>query len=369
MLLRNSHEKYGAIAKCFHWVMALAILAMLVIGFKMTDLPISPDKFRIYGIHKSIGALILITAFLRLFWRFINIVPELPADMPTWQKLGAHGSHVALYIVMFVMPLSGWLMSSAAGFPVSVFGWFLLPNLIAPDSGLRPIFGFAHEVLAFVIIGLVSLHILAALKHHFIDKDNILRRMLPFVLLPLLVQPLHAAETGPREWYVIGDKSSLEFTATQNDALIKGKLNMFHTGINFSPEYLEKSTILVQMSVKDIHIDYQPAQQAIQSPDWLDGMQFPTMYFRSTHITHSDGKNYVAEGELSIRNITLPIILHFTLEEYADNHAHAKGEATISRTAYGIGRGEWKATDIIKDEVAIQLDLYVQDQPWSPPAK
>ena len=179
MLLRNNHEKYGAIAKCFHWVMALAILMMLAVGFIMTDLPMSPDKFRVYGIHKSIGALILIAAFLRLFWRFINVVPELPADMPTWQKLGAHGSHVALYILMFVMPLTGWLMSSAAGFQVSVFGWFLLPNLIAPSPGLREIFGILHELLAFAIIGLVSLHILAALKHHFIDKDTILRRMLP----------------------------------------------------------------------------------------------------------------------------------------------------------------------------------------------
>lgn len=368
MLLRNSQDKYGAIAQCFHWVMALAILTMLVIGFKMTGLPMSPDKFRVYCIHKSLGALILIAAFLRLFWRFINIVPALPGNMPAWQKWGAHGSHVALYLMMFAMPLSGWLMSSASGFPVSVFGWFLLPNIMTPNEGLRMFFALVHKLLAFTIIGLVSVHILAALKHHFIDKDNILRRMLPLVLL-LLALPLQAAEAGPKPWYVIGNQSSLEFTATQNDAPIKGTINPFRAGITFSPDFLEQSKIQVEMAIKDFHINYQQAEQAIKSADWLDMAQFPVAKFSSTHITHSADKNYVAEGNLTIRNITLPVILHFTLEEYSENRAHVKGEATLSRTAFGIGQGEWKGTDVIKDEVAVKFELVVQDQPWTAPVK
>jgi cytochrome b561 len=364
MLLRNNHEKYGAIAKCFHWVMALAILMMLAVGFIMTDLPMSPDKFRVYGIHKSIGALILIAAFLRLFWRFINIVPELPADIPTWQKLGAHGSHVALYILMFVMPLSGWLMSSAAGFQVSVFGWFLLPNLIAPSPGLRKIFGIAHEVLAFAIIGLVSLHILAALKHHFIDKDTILRRMLPLLLL-VVALPLQAAE--PKAWYVVGDKSTLEFIATQNDSPLKGLILPFKVAIAFSPEAVEQSRVQAEMEVKDIHLPYPQADQAIKSADWFDMAKFPLVKFSSTRITHSAGNNFVAEGDLTIRDITLPVILHFTLEEYSDTRAHVKGEATLNRNAFGVGQGEWKSTDVIKDEVAVKFNLIAQSSPWTAP--
>ena len=368
MLLRNSQEKYGAIAKCLHWVMALAILIMLVVGFIMTGLPISPDKFRVYGIHKSLGALILIAAFLRLFWRFINIVPPLPADMPAWQKLGAHGSHIALYIVMFVMPLSGWLMSSAAGFPVSVFGWFVLPNLIAPSNELRLFFAEVHDVLAYVIIALVSLHILAALKHHFIDKDTILRRMLPLALL-LVALPLHAQEGGVKPWYVIGDQSHLEFTATQNDAAIKGWITPFRVAISFSPELIEQSRIQAEMLLQNIHTDYPQVEQAIKSPDWLDVAKFPQAKFESTHITHLADKNYVAEGNLTLRYVSLPVILHFTLEEYNETQAHVKGEATLSRSAFGIGQGEWKATDVIKDEITVKFDIMAQDQPWSAPAK
>ncbi len=178
-MLKNDIERYGSVAKFFHWLMALAIIGMLALGLYMEDLEISPDKLKLYGIHKSIGVLILIFASLRLVWKNINIIPKLPDSIPALQKLAAGISHYALYATMFLMPLSGWLMSSAAGFQVSVFGIFKLPNLINKDQDLRNLFSSAHTFIGYALIVLIILHALAALKHHFIDKDNILRRMLP----------------------------------------------------------------------------------------------------------------------------------------------------------------------------------------------
>lgn len=180
VMLKNTEEKYGAVAKLFHWVIGITIIFMLAFGLWMSDLPMSPDKFKYYGIHKSIGALVLIAAALRLLWRLTNKQPELPKDMPWYEKLGANLSHIALYIMMFFMPLVGWAMSSAAGFPVTVFDAFTLPNLTSPSPEKVDLFKLLHYYGGLFMIGLISLHALAALYHHFWHKDNVLKRMLPW---------------------------------------------------------------------------------------------------------------------------------------------------------------------------------------------
>lgn len=366
MQLKNSSERYGAIARIFHWVMALAIFGMLAVGFIMTDLPMNPDKFRVYGIHKSVGALILIAALLRLLWRLINLVPPLPAHMPLWERLGAHGSHIALYILLFIMPLSGWLMSSAAGFPVSVFGWFTLPNLIAPDKALQELLVEVHELLAFAIIGLVTLHAAAALKHHFIDKDNVLRRMLP--MFALLLLPLSAmAQGAPPTWFINPEKSSLKFTAIQNDAPVEGTFKTFRTGIAFAPDRLEQSKIRAEIDLASVSAAYAPIVQAIATEPWFDVAHFPKAVFTSLKISHLADKNYVVEGLLELRGRSLPVIVHFTLEEYNAQTAVVKGEATLSRLAFGVGQGEWQATDIIKDDVGVSFVVTATPTPYTPP--
>ncbi len=179
-MLRNSAQAYGLIHKAFHWLMAAAIIGMFALGLWMEDLPLGPEKFSWYGLHKSIGATLIAAVFLRFIWRQLNAVPTLPESMKWHERMGAHLGHWGLYGLMFILPVSGWLMSSAAGFPVSVFGWFTLPDLIAADKDLAELLGEAHELLAFAIIGLAAIHASAALMHHFIKKDNVLKRMLPW---------------------------------------------------------------------------------------------------------------------------------------------------------------------------------------------
>lgn len=180
MLIKNTPLAYGAVAKAFHWLMFVVIAGLLAAGLVMTDLPNGPDKFRVYGLHKAFGILVLMLVCVRLAWKLRNMAPALPATLTVWEKRMAHAGHAALYGFMFAMPLSGWAMSSAAGFPVSFFGWFTLPDLLAPDKGLKADLVELHETLAWALMAMIALHVLAALLHHFHHKNNVLRRMLPF---------------------------------------------------------------------------------------------------------------------------------------------------------------------------------------------
>lgn len=176
MQLKNSRLHFGLIAILFHWIMAILIIAMLALGLYMADLPVSAEKLKLYGWHKEYGLIILALAILRLSWRLINLSPVL--NLPWYELIAAKLSHWALYGLMIAMPLTGWLMSSSAGISVSFFGLFTLPDLIAPSESLRPVFRSAHEFLADALIALIVIHSAAALKHHFYDKDDILRRMI-----------------------------------------------------------------------------------------------------------------------------------------------------------------------------------------------
>ena len=180
MTLRNSEKSYSSLAKTLHWLLALLIIGMLAVGLYMADLPMSPDTFRLIGLHKSFGIIILALATLRLIWKWMNESPLLPDAMNRLEKFLAKAGHFALYVFMFAMPLSGWAMSSAAGLHVSVFGLFTLPDLVAPDKELKHQLVELHSTMAWILMGLIALHVLAALLHHFYYKDNVLRRMLPF---------------------------------------------------------------------------------------------------------------------------------------------------------------------------------------------
>lgn len=168
---------YTRTAKVFHWLIAVLIIIMLCVGLYMASLPLGPDKLKLIGLHKSTGITILFLVTLRLIWRLKHAVPPLPASLPKIYHKAAHAAHHSLYVLMFAMPLTGWAMSSAAGFPVSVFGFFTLPNIMPADKGLRVLFNDAHQWLAYLLIVMLIGHVAAALWHHFVHKDDVLRRM------------------------------------------------------------------------------------------------------------------------------------------------------------------------------------------------
>lgn len=177
MLIRNTESHYGSVTILLHWIMAILIIGLLILGLYMVPLPISREKLKFYRWHKEFGMLVLMLIVLRVAWRLSNITPSL-ASLPLWEKFAARSVHYAFYVFMFAMPISGWMMSSAAGFSVSFFGLFLLPDLVSPDENLRIALTEIHKWLGYLLIATLFLHVGASLKHHFINKDDILRRML-----------------------------------------------------------------------------------------------------------------------------------------------------------------------------------------------
>lgn len=170
---------YTRTAKSLHWVMALMFFGVIALGFYMTGLPFSPDKLKLYSWHKWAGVTIFLLALARIAWRVMHRPPALPASMPKLMQLAAHAGHHMLYLLMFAIPLSGWLMSSAKGFQTVWFGVLPIPDLISKDKATGDVLALVHESLNFLLIAVLAGHIGAALKHHFIDKDDVLTRMLP----------------------------------------------------------------------------------------------------------------------------------------------------------------------------------------------
>ncbi len=180
MPIENKPARYGGVAQILHWVIAAAIVAQFALAWSAEDLPLGPHKIGLYARHKSIGMTIFALAVFRLLWRALHPAPPLPVDMSKAQRGLAHFSHFALYFFLFAMPLTGWMMSSAKNYSVSWFGFFTWPNLIGPSDAAFDVLKNAHDFMSWGLLSVAVLHLLAAFKHHFFDKDDVLRRMLPF---------------------------------------------------------------------------------------------------------------------------------------------------------------------------------------------
>ncbi|TAH47667.1 MAG: cytochrome b [Betaproteobacteria bacterium] len=171
--------RYTRTAISLHWLMALGIIGTFALGIYMQDLPLSPTKLQLYSWHKWAGVTLFMLLILRLAWRIAHPAPPLPATMPAALRLAAHAAHWVLYALMIMIPLSGWLMSSAKGFQTVWFGVLPLPDLVAKDKALGDLLQEVHEALNFTLLLLIVAHVGAALKHHLIDRDDVLTRMLP----------------------------------------------------------------------------------------------------------------------------------------------------------------------------------------------
>jgi cytochrome b561 len=178
-VLRNDEARYGAVAQALHWLIAALVVVMFGLGWYMTDLPLGQKKFDFYQLHKSIGITILALAAARLLWRLFNPAPPLPASMRPWERAAARASHALLYLMLFAQPLLGFLQSNAANFPVVWWGAIRLPPLIGTHEALAERLLEAHRWNSRLLLALVLVHAGAALRHHFVLRDEVLRRMLP----------------------------------------------------------------------------------------------------------------------------------------------------------------------------------------------
>jgi cytochrome b561 len=180
--LENGEDRYGAIALLFHWSMALLVIGLAALGLYMVTLPdvgFDTKKVTLVLYHKEFGVLALVLLATRLSWRVTQILPRLVENLPDWQQIAARFVHLSFYGLLVALPMTGCLMSSAAGIPVSFFGLIMLPDFVNRDDDLFQLYMAIHKWLGYVLILFIFVHAGAALRHHFVFKDDTLRKMLP----------------------------------------------------------------------------------------------------------------------------------------------------------------------------------------------
>ena len=184
-MIKNTKQQFGSVAKWLHWLTAILIITLLTVGFFMDEIGDKALKGQVYNLHKSFGLTLLLLGLVRITWASMNVKPGYSIKTPMWQQNAAKALHYLLYGLIIAMPISGWIMSTAAGHAPNFFGLMVLPFPGIPESKpLMEFFAEIHEFLAWAIIVSVAVHIAAALKHHFVEKDDVLIRMLPRRKLP-----------------------------------------------------------------------------------------------------------------------------------------------------------------------------------------
>lgn len=401
MTLRNTQDNYGAIARGLHWLIALLIFGLVLVGLYMTQMENSPEKVETYALHKSFGLLVLWLAGLRLIWRFWSMPPDAMESHAPWERMLAGAAHIFLYIAMIGMPLSGWIMSSASQYPVPFFG-LEMPDLGGTDQNLAGLMRNVHEWLAYTLIFVIGLHVTGALKHHFLDGDSTLFRMAGantgvkalvlvliaggffagagFLLMPgprEEVQPdiqvaqgertaLPIAETTPKEigrgeWAIVHGKSKLGFEGTLYDSNFSGEFEKFDGKIVFDPDRLPVSQVDIVIDMTSADTKNKERDEQIQTSEWFNTELFTEARFESLRFERGAGNQYVAIGYLTIRNVTLPVTLPFTLDikekANGDKVATMEGSLEINRLDFGVGQGEWSSTDTVKNPVRVNVSL------------
>lgn len=172
---------YTRTAIALHWLIALLVFCAFPLGVYMHDLPFSPGRLKLYSYHKWLGVTVFLLAVVRVAWRIGHPVPPPPAGMPAWQRIASVATHHLLYVLILAVPVSGWLMSSAKGFQTVYLGMIPLPDLLTKDKELGDMLTTVHQALNFTLAALVTVHVAAALKHQFVDRDEVLGRMIPLL--------------------------------------------------------------------------------------------------------------------------------------------------------------------------------------------
>jgi len=420
----NSARRYTTIAIILHWVIAIMIIGQIAGGWFMHRLPnSSPVKFDMYQVHKSFGITILLLTVLRLGWRLANKPPALPVATPGWEKLAARSTHWLFYALLIATPLAGWAMVSVSPTDIAtvyfgVLEWPHLPFFDGGDrAGVEDMLKDSHEFLAFSILGLLVLHVGAALKHHFINRDEVLSGMAPgnlaqglgvTVLLATVftagafywfapktpvsnatpsVAPsavssaaapaietvvadpatgavvadnvAPAVEQAPAAsvWMVDKSTSSLGFIGKERDNTFEGVFGTFDAAITFNPDDLDAAAISVTVSTASASTGDSLRDSNLPGGQWFDVKDHPSAIFTSTMVVQTGKGAYEAHGTLSIKEFEQDIVLPFTLEIDGDK-ARAKGEIVLIRTDYGLGAGAaWLDEEGVGLDVAVRFEI------------
>jgi cytochrome b561/polyisoprenoid-binding protein YceI len=350
-------EEYTAAAKTLHWLVAALIAVLFALAWTMGGFT-GLEKFKLYNLHKSLGLLALGLMSLRLLWRLLRPAPPLPRSMAPAERLAAHFVHLALYVALFVMTLSGWAMISASNKPSILFNYAPFPLIpwlagLAPDEkkAFAKLFLSVHETAANVLLVLVAAHVAAAFRHAFLLKDGMMSRMLPrfarvakaaksthaaLLILGCLALGSGAAPARAGEWSVDPKKSEVGFEATGAGYSTKGVFKTYKAEIEFDPDAPEQTSIRVALNMKSAATDSADADQTIQSAEFFDPARYPSAVFAARGAKPDGDGRYVVEGRLTLKGVTKPVTLPFSIA-IESGVATVKGETKIDRLVFGVG--------------------------------
>lgn len=357
--MRNTSARWGPISQLLHWVIVALIAVQAALGLSGRLLPLGVEKLALLARHKSIGITILGLATLRLLWRWLNPTPPLPSNLKPHERFLAHFTHAALYVLLFAMPITGWIMSSARGFPVSWFNLYQLPDLVPKSATLYDAMVTAHAALAIALALTVALHIAGALKHHFVLKDDTLRRMLPFgrttlaVAAGAMLAPGVARAAGPA-YAAVAAQSSLTYTFTQAGAENQGRFKSFT--VSFDPA---ASRLDVLVDMRSFDTGDQQRNDTLGGKDFFDVAQYQQSRFTASRIEKT-ATGYEATGSLTLRGVTRSIAIPFTWRTAVVQGrpvGYLSGQTTLRRLDFGVGQGQWHSTDFLDDAVTVHYSL------------
>lgn len=364
----NAHNgsRYTSTAIALHWLLAVVMLGLLWLGFYMHGLRFSPLKLKLFNWHKWIGVCVPLLAFLRLAWRATHRPPELPAAMSPLARHAAGGLHLVLYALMFAIPVSGWLMSSAKGFRTVWFGVLPLPNLVGKDEALGAQLLELHAALNWGLLALVAAHALAALKHHFIDRDDVLLRMLPrrgvraLALASVLLLALGAARPAPAVEYTAIDvaASKLEFSYQEMGVSLDGRFARYAGTLNFDPAKPEAAHVTLEVQMASVDAGAEEATSEVAGKDWFDTAHHPTARFESTAVKRLPSGQYELRGNLAIKGRTRPLVVPLNYQAQGARGV-LSGEFSFNRTDFGVGEGEWADTSTVADPIRVRFRFSV----------
>lgn len=381
-------KQYTNIAKSLHWLVAGLIVSQYVLAElaeKAKENDQILDQLALLANHKSIGITILVLALIRLVYRFKNPAPALPSSMSAWQVQASKASHFLLYGFLFALPITGWLMSSAKSYSVSYFNLLALPDFIAPNERLAEQLQAAHYYLGEALFYIALLHVAAALKHHFLDKDDVLKKMSSklayaiFALASVAVilgfgrlfnsAPLEAPSTSTQsaqsdvsefrlsaldQWDIDYEQSSIKFIGDQAGAPFEGEWQQWTAAIQFDSGNLEESRFDVTIDLTSGFSNDQERDDTIRSEEFFDVEQFPSASYQADDFSVSDN-GFVGQGKLSIKGIAANVPLEFTVTNSEQGRQLLIGKAELDRFTWNVGTGQWLDTTWVGQQVFVEV--------------
>ncbi len=406
-------QRYSLGAIVLHWLIAAALVFQIVFAESLEG-PRGPDLFARYQLHKSVGITILLLSVLRLGWRFVAPRPA-PVPGPKWAMTLSGLVHFGFYFFMIAAPVTGWIIVSTSKIKVDtlLFGTIPWPHLPVPASWGEPA-EFLHHFMPNIAIALLVLHVAGALRHQYLIGTPILARMLPggqgkaigalvtaaaimlgAVVLGNVIDPKGAAapakaaavpaepvtattpqaepmaaedkpeaedeaadeeaDAAPRNW-VVAKGGSLGFSARWNGEPVDGRFARWTASILFSPDALDASKIDVGIDLGSVDTGDGQRDSTLTGSDFFDTGRFARATYRASKFKALGGNRFRADGTLTLRGVSKSVPLNFTLDITGDK-ARAKGTATIDRTSFGVGQGDYASTAEIAGPVAVSFDL------------